>query len=254
MTPIHKQLTAISALAVLGVSAANASVIAGNATGGSEVLATFVNLAGDSITQDLGDQMAGIENGDSYTLSSAVLNFISSNGGAGNVSFGIMAGNMVTRTYLTASARPTFADDMQVANSAKSLWGSSLDLMIKNFNQDDATSAAVNNSYGVYPIGFGSPNYIDGGHDNWQSGDFQFSNLGLATDPLRLYTVTFAVANLGLQNFAAFKDGLAITLTGDTLQVGPVAAVPAPAAVWLLGTALLPLARRALRKSHTLPA
>ena len=254
MTPIHKQLTAISALAVLGVSAANASVIAGNAAGGSEALATFVNLAGDSITQDLGDQMAGIESGDSYTLSSAVLNFISSNGGASNVSFGIMAGDTLTRTYLTASASPTFADDVQVANSAKSLWSSSLTGLVQNLNDGDVSSTATNNSYGPFLVGSGSPNYIDGGHDNWQSGDFQFSNLGLATDPLRLYTVTFAVANLGLQNFAAFKDGLAVSLTGDTLRVGPVAAVPAPAAVWMLGTALLPLARRALRKSHTLPA
>jgi hypothetical protein len=250
------KLTALSALAVLGMSAANASVIAGNAAGGSEALATFVNLAGDSITQDLGEQMAGIEAGDAYTLSANVLGFISSAGGASNISFGIMAGNTLTRTYLHSSANPNAAlspedGGLQVANSAKSLWSSSLNGLVQNLNDGDATPAATNNTYGTFLAGLGSPNYIDGGHDNWQSGDFQFSNLSLGTDPLLLYTVTFAVSNLGLQNFAAFNDGLAVTLTGGTLQVGSVAAVPAPAGVWLLGTALLPLARRALRKART---
>ena len=105
---------------------------------------------------------------------------------------GIMAGNTITRTYLTASASPTFADDVQVANSAKSLWGSSLNGLVQNLNDGDATPAATNNTYGTFLAGLGSPNYIDGGHDNWQSGDFQFSNLSLGTDPLLLYTVTFA--------------------------------------------------------------
>ena len=240
MRSMTYKLTAISALAMLGVSAANASVIAGNATGGSEVLATFVNLAGDSITQDLGEQMAAMEAGDAYTLSANVLSFISSNGGAGNVSFGIMAGNTITRTYLTASASPTFADDVQVANSAKSLWGSSLNGLVQNLNDGDVSSTATNNTYGIFPVGSGSPNYIDGGHDNWQSGDFQFSNLAPGTDPLLLYTVTFGTQNIGLQNFTAFKHGLFATLdlTGGKLQIGPTSVVPGPAAVWLFGSAL----------------
>ena len=259
MNPIQNQLALLLALSLTG-AAAQASVIAPNQAGGSEAVATFVNLAGDSISQDLGDQMAGIQAGDSYALSASVLNFINSNGGPGGVSFGLIAGSSLTRTYLHSSASPTLAlpadeGGLQVANSAKSLWASSLDLMIQNFNQNDATSAAVNNSYGVYPIGFGSPNYIDGLHDNWLSGDFQFSNTGVAADPLLLYTTTFATSNLGLVNFTAFKDGLTarLDLSSGTVQIA-AAAVPAPAGVWLLGTALLPLARRALRKAHTQPA
>ena len=142
------------------------------------------------------------------------------------------------RSYLTASASTTFADDVQVAESAKSLWASSLNGFIQNLNQGDATSGTTNLTYGPFIAGSGSPNYLDGLHDNWQSGDFAFSNLAAGTDNLYLYAVQFTSANIGLRNFTPFKDGLFATLNlaSSQLQIGPV--VPVPAAVWLFGSAI----------------
>jgi hypothetical protein len=220
------------------MTGAQASIISGTAAGGSEAVLTFVNAAGDSISQDLGEQVAAINAGDNYSLSAAVLAFISTAGGAANVTYGIIAGNSTTRSYLTSSASATFADDVQVANSAKSLWASSLNGLIQNLNQGDATPTATNLTYGSFLTGSGSPNYLDGGHDNWQSGDFAFSNLGSGADPLLLYTTTFSTSNIGLVSFTTFKDGLFATLnlTSNQLQIGPV--VPVPAAVWLFGSAM----------------
>ena len=119
--------------------------------GGSEAVATFVNANGDSISLDLGEQVAAINAGDNYTLSAAVLSFISAAGGAANVTFGIIAGNSTARSYLTSSASTTFADDVQVAESAKSLWASSLNGLIQNLNQGDATPPATNLSLRSLP-------------------------------------------------------------------------------------------------------
>jgi len=235
MRALTKKLATVSALAILGTTGAQASILSGTAPGGSEALATFVNANGDSISLDLGEQVAGIAFGDTYALSTSVLNFISAAGGAANVTFGIIAGNTVGRSYLTASASTTFADDVQVAESAKSLWGSSLNGLIQNLNDGDLTPPATNLSYGPFLAGSGSPNYLDGLHDNWQSGDFAFSNLAAGTDPLYLYTVQFTSANIGLRNFTAFKDGLFATLD---LANSQVQIVPVPAAVWLFGSAL----------------
>lgn len=237
MRALTKKLATVSTLALLGVTGAHASIVTGNAAGGSEAILTFVNANGDSITQDLGEQVAAINAGDTYTLSSAVLSFIGAAGGLSNVTYGIIAGNTVARSYLTSSASATFADDVQVAESAKSLWASSLNSLIQNANTGDASGTAVNNTYGPFLTGSGSPNYLDGLHDNWQSGDFQFSNLAPGTDTLYLYAVQFTSATIGLRDFTAFKDGLFGTLTSSQLQIGP-AVVPVPAAAWLLGSAM----------------
>lgn len=245
MRGLTKKMAAMSTLAVLEMTGAQASIIAGTAAGGSEAVATFVNANGDSISLDLGEQMAAINAGDNYSLGAAVLSFISVAGGAANVTYGIIAGNSTSRNYLTSSASATFADDVQVANSAKSLWASSLNGFIQNLNQGDATPAATNLTYGSFLAGSGSPNYLDGLHDNWQSGDFSFSNLGGALDPLLLYTTTFSSSNIGLVPFTTFKGGLYATLdfTSNQLQI-----VPVPAAVWLFGSTigLLGIVRRRL--------
>lgn len=239
MRALTNKLATVSALAMLGVTGVQASILSGSAVGGSEAVLTFVNANGDSISQDLGEQMAAIFAGDNYSLSASVLSFISSAGGAANVTYGIIAGNSSTRTYLTSSASATFADDVQVANSAKSLWASSLNGFIQNLNQDDATPSSTNLTYGAFLAGSGSPNYLDGLHDNWQSGDFAFSNLGSAVDPLLLYTTTFGVSNIGLVPFTAFKDGLQATLnlSSNQLQIAS-SVVPVPAAIWLFGSAV----------------
>ncbi len=253
MNTHFKHLAAASALAMLGMTGAQASILSGTAAGGSEALATFVNANGDSISQDLGEQAAGINLGDAYTLGTSVLNFINAAGGAANVTFGIIFGETTARSYTTSSASATFADDVQVAESAKSLWASSLNGLIQNLNQGDATPPSTNLAYGPFTAGSGSPNYLDGLHDNWQSGDFQFSNLAPGTDTLYLYSVQFTAASIGLRNFTPFKDGLAakLDLANNQLQIAGAQVVPAPAAVWLLGTALVPLARRAWLKSRT---
>jgi hypothetical protein len=228
-------LATASTLALLGMTGAQASIISGSAAGGSEAVLTFVNGAGDSISQDLGEQAAAINAGDSYSLSAAVLGFISAAGGAANVTYGIIAGNTTTRTYLTTSASATFADDVSVGNNAKSLWAGVVNGLVQNLNQGDATPVTTNLAYGPFAAGSGSSNYLDGGYDTWQSGDFQFSNLGAAADPLYLYATTFGTANIGLVPFTAFKDGLfaTVNLTSNTLQI-----VPVPAAVWLFGSAM----------------
>jgi len=238
-----KQLVFATALALVGAGATQASVIGPSTAGGSEAVATFVNATGDSVSLDLGKQLGGIVAGDSFTLSATVTSFISAAGGAANVTFGIIAGELTPRIYLTSAASETFDQDVQLANSAKGLWSSSVNGLVQNLNQGDATPTSSNLSYGPFPAGSGSPNYIDGLHDNWQSGDFQFSNLVAGDSTAYLYKVTFSSANLG---FAPIESlGLPVNLGATALTV-----VPAPPAVWLLGTALVPLVRRAIRKSR----
>jgi hypothetical protein len=236
MRTLTKNLAVVSAIAMLGVSGAQASIIAGNAAGGSEAILSVVNATGDSISQDLGRQISGLT-GTSYNLGSSVLSFISAAGGLSNVTYGIIAGNTVTRQYLTTSAAADFADNVQVAESAKSLWAGSLNLLVQNLNQGDATPTSANLAYGPFLAGSGSPNYLDGLHDNWTSGDFQFSNLAPGTDLLYLYSVQFTASNLGLRSFTPVVDGIAsLNLTSGQLVIGTV--VPLPAAVWLFGSAI----------------
>jgi hypothetical protein len=244
--PLVKQLAALAAIALVGSGSAHASVILANAPGGSEAIASFVNANGDSVSLDLGKQLSALASGQTFALPTVVANFISAAGGAANVTFGILAGDTTTRTYLTSAQSATFNEDVQLANSAKGLWAGSVNLLITNLNLGDATPTSTNLGYGPFLAGTGSPNYLDGLHDNWTSGDFQFSNLAPGNADLYLYKVVFSTANLG---FAAITslDGLSVRINGNQLQVNG-AVVPAPAAVWLLGTALLPLARRAVKK------
>lgn len=239
MRALTKKLATVSTLAMFGVTGAQASILSGTAPGGSEAILTFANTYGDTMTQDLGAQVAAIEAGSNYTLSTAVLNFISAAGGAANVTYGIIAGNTIARNFLTSSASETFAEDRQVAESAKSLWASSLNGLIQNLNQEDATPSSSNLTYGPFLTGSGSPNYIDGLHDNWQSGDFQFSNMAAGTDTLYLYAVQFTSATIGLRSFTPFKDGLVGTLNLATSQLQIASSVvPVPAAIWLFGSAV----------------
>ncbi|MBN8279608.1 MAG: hypothetical protein J0M16_03270 [Gammaproteobacteria bacterium] len=242
-----KQLTALSALALLGTGAAQASVIGGGVAGGSEAVATFVNATGDSISLDLGKQLGAIVAGDSFALTTSITSFIAAAGGAGNVSYGILAGEISPRTYLTSAASETFDTDVQLANSAKGLWSSSVNGLVQNLNQGDSTPTTDNLAYGPFLAGSGSPNYIDGGHDNWQSGDFAFSNLVAGNATGYLYKVVFSSANLGFAPITSL--GLKFDLGASAIGVASTTVVPAPPAVWLLGTALVPFARRAWRQS-----
>jgi hypothetical protein len=233
-------VAAVSALAILGTTGAQASIIAGSAAGGSEAILSVVNAAGDSISQDLGEQAAAINAGDNYSLSASVLSFISAAGGAANVTYGMIAGTTGTRNYLTGSASSTFADDVIVGNGAKGLWAGTINGLVGDLNLGDGTPTSTNLTYGAFATGSGSPNYLDGLYDSWQSGDFQYLNLASGLDTLYLYTTTFAIANTGTVPFTAFKGGLFanLNLSTNQLEIGPAAVVPVPAAVWLFGSAL----------------
>lgn len=193
-----KHLAALAALSLLGATSGQASILGGDAAGGSEVILTLANSVGDSISQDLGTQAAGLAG--NFALSAPVLNFINT-AGASNVTFSIIAGSTTTRTYLTSSASATFAADSVVANGAKSLWASTINGLVGDLNFGDATPPATNLTYGPFAAGSGSPNFQDGVYDSWQSGDFQFSSLGSALDPLYLYTTTFLTSNTGTVPF-----------------------------------------------------
>ena len=234
MRALTKKLTAMSALAMLGVTGAQASIIAGNAAGGSEAILSFVNVAGDSISQDLGEQVAAITAGDNYSLSASVLNFISAAGGAANVTYGIVAGTTTTRNYLTSSGNATFVDDVTVANGVKSNWLGSLNNLVTNLNQGDATPTSTNLAYGPFPAGSGTSNYLDGGYNTWSSGDFALDNLTPGDTTLYLYKVVFASANLGSAAITSL-NGLSANLNLSTSQLQ---IVPVPAAVWLFGSAM----------------
>jgi hypothetical protein len=246
-----KELAALSTMLLLAATGAQASILAGNATGGSEAILSLVNAAGDSISQDLGEQVGAINAGDSYSLGASLLSFISAAGGAANVTFGIIAGNTTTREYLTSSGNATFVDDVQIGNAAKSNWGGSLGGLIINLNAGDTTPTSTNLAYGPFVAGSGGSNYVDGLYDTWTSGDFNLSNLTPGDTTLYLYNVAFAVSNLGFANISSLNGQFAnLNLTTNKLQIGPAAVVPVPAAVWLMGTALVPLARRAWSKSR----
>ena len=244
----YKQLAAVSAFALLGAGAAQASIVGAGVAGGSEAVATFVNANGDSISLDLGTQLAGIAAGNSFALTTSISNFITAAGGAANVTFGIIAGEVSNRTYLTSAASETFDADVQLANSAKGLWSSSANGLVQNLNVGDGTPTSSNLSYGPFLAGSGSPNYLDGLHDNWQSGDFAFSNLVAGNASGYLYKVIFSSANLGFAPISSL--GLKFDLGASAISVASTTVVPAPAAAWLLGTALVPLARRAYKKSR----
>lgn len=247
MTIHYKQLAAVSALALLGAGASQASIIGAGVGGGSEAIATFVNATGDSISLDLGTQLGSLAPG-SFALTTSITNFITAAGGAANVTFGIISGEVGIRTYLTSAASATFNQDVQLANSAKGLWSSSINGIVQNLNQGDATPTTTHLAYGPFLAGSGSPNYLDGLHDNWQSGDFAFSNLVAGNASGYLYKVIFSSANLGFAPITSL--GLKFDLGASAISVASTTVVPAPAAVWLLGSALVPLARRAYRKSR----
>jgi hypothetical protein len=239
MQSLAKKVAAMSALAMLGVTGAQASILAGNAAGGSEVILSFVNAAGDSISQDLGEQVAAINAGDTYNLDASVLSFISAAGGAASVTYGIVAGTTATRNYLTSSGNATFVADVTVANGVKSNWLGSINNLVTNLNQGDATPTSTNLAYGPFAAGSGTSNYLDGGYNNWSSGDFALDNLTAGNSTLYLYKVVFASANLGAAAITSLNGLFAnLNLSASQLQIGAVAVVPVPAAVWLLGSAL----------------
>lgn len=249
MTLALRRLAMASALA-LAATSADAAII--GASLGTEAIISFANANGDTISFDSGD--TSLAEGDSFALPAAVITFINNAGGAANVTFGIIRGNTTTRSYVTSSASAVFADGpdnggVQIANAVRNLWSGQLTQFVQDLNNAaPASPTSQNDTYGPFLTGTGSPNYLDGLFDNWGSGDFALSSLGAGSDPLYLYGVQFGTGNLGFASLTPL-GGVPLLATLNLAQGRiDVAAVPAPAAVWLLGTALLPIARRALRK------
>lgn len=251
---IRKHLLAAGLAMLFTVSSAQAALIAPGAAGGSEGIASFVNTAtGSTISFDIGEQVAGIAAGDFYALPAPVLSFINAAGGAGNVTFALILGNTVTRQYLTSSDNDTFAETAFIGNGARTAWAANLNELVDNLNLSGppGSPTAQNDTYGPFAAGVGSPNYLDGFHNNWGSNDSVLNNNGSGAGPLFLYRVAFSTANSGQASVTAFGGATPLLAR---LTLGPssgiqISAVPVPAGVWLLGTALLPLARRFARRT-----
>jgi hypothetical protein len=244
------QFIAAATLALAGPSVQAAIIPVAS---GTEAIITFVNANNDSIAFDTGD--LDLQAGDFYALPTAVVNFIGAAGGAGGVNFGLIRGNSTTRNYVTTSVSDVF-ETVEVANSFRNPFASAVGQYAQDLNASvPSTPNSANDVYGPFLTGTGSPNYIDAGYDTWQTGNFEFSNLGLGTQDLFLYAIQFALGASQL-GFATVTElgGANPLLARLNLAQGRVEiatageVVPAPAALWLLGTALFPVARRAFRK------
>jgi hypothetical protein len=241
------KLVAVSALAVLGTTA-QASIL--GASGGSELIVSFVNPGtGASISFDSG--VTALANGQSIVLPEAVLTFIGEAGGLGGVEYGIIGANTTTRRYLTSSSLATFAETAEIGNSQRlAAYAPAINQLIQNLNDQvlPNTAVDVNDTYGPFLPGEGV-NYLDGGYDTWRTGLFNLSNLGSASNPLYLYAIQFAsgASQLGFATVTALEDGAPLLATLDLTagQIG-ISVVPVPAAAWLFasGLGLLGLARR----------
>lgn len=232
------RLAVVSALGIFGMSGANASIVTATTAGGSEAVLTIVNTATNAtISQDLGEQLAAINSGDTYSLSAASQSFISGAGGLANVAFAVIAGATTTRTYLTSSADASL-DTLEIANSERNVWAGTLNNMLPTLNSGDASATSVNNTYGPFNTGV-TGNYVDGGWDLW-NGSYVV-NTGAGDADLFLWRVVFGTNNLqnaAITSFLANPADSYARLSATTLQIGPLSAVPVPAAVWLFGSGL----------------
>jgi hypothetical protein len=244
-----QQLMAATTLALAGASAQAAIIPVAS---GTEAIITFVNANNDSIAFDTGD--VDIQLGDFYSLPAAVVSFISTAGGASGVNFGLIRGNSTTRNYVTSSPNVAFTS-FELGNNFRNSFAAAVGQYALDLNASVPSSPTTqNDTYGPFLTGSGSPNYIDAGYDTWQTGNFELSNVGIGTEGLLLYAIQFSpgASQLGFATISELTSGGTPLIARLNLAQGRVeiAAVPVPAAVWLLGTALVPVARRAFRKAH----
>lgn len=230
-----KGIATASALIALSSTSALASVIGPANPGGSEVILSLVNIStNDSMSIDLGKTMGQLVVGDSFSLSAEAQGFIASAGGLSGIQYGLQAGdtsNFSTNTFLTSSTGDLGAK--AVANATKGTWSNSIIQLSGNLNAGDESGTEVNNTYGPFDDGVGSPNFMTGGHFNWQTGDADLNTLANGTEQTALfqYSLTGFVGTSFAQQVLA-----PVELSGDKLSI-----VPIPAAVWLFGSALMGL-------------
>jgi hypothetical protein len=235
------RVTALSVLALSGIATANASIVTPNTAGGSEAILSIVNnTTSDSISIDLGTQVSGLALGSTFNLDAAAQSFIAAAGGTAGVSYSLIAGSTTgtTLNFLTSSTNDLTTK--AIANATKGTWSNSITQLVGNLNAGDGTATSVNLTYGPFDDAIGSPNFLTGGHNLWQTGDAQLNNLALGTVQTNLYQYS-------LTGFSGTRTAAAILgpvqLTGTSFSV-----VPVPAAVWLMGSALLSLFGAARRR------
>jgi len=263
-----KNAALAAALALLGATSAQASILGVTASGGSEVVLTIVSTAdSSSISQDLGDQIGQLAIGDSFNLGGSVLSFINGAGGLGGIRFSLVAGSAANgtsaATYLHSSDNLSLGN---IANGVRGTWFSTLNAFTTgaqglNSSNSGDTNPDADAVYGPFASGTTGRNYLSGtGTDfmaDWGTagtcvGNDNVCNLVGGTLSAQLYAIGFGTSPTG---FAALPRLLNNGTNGGArayldLQAGQlkIAAnvVPVPAAVWLLGSAmgLLGLVRR----------
>lgn len=246
------RFAAIAAFASAIVPSAQASILSASGSGGSEIILTVVNATTSaSVSQDLGDQRAGLAGGDSFALSQPVLDLISGAGGLAGVTFAVIGGGAPNGTgagsYIHSSAANNF-QTTTIANSTKGTWLSNLGNLVSNLNGSNPgdTDSSVNAAYGPFASG-GSPNYTGGNHNRWGTAASNLNNLGAGNADLFVYTVNFGSGFTGNAAVAELVAGGAKAILNVAQGQLQIQAVPAPAAVWLLGSGVaLLVARRRL--------
>jgi hypothetical protein len=262
------RLAAAVALAVFG-GAAHASVLNLTASGGSEAVLTITNSSNAStISQDIGDQIGQLAIGDSFALDSSVLSFISGAGGLGGVKFALVAGQAASGSataaglYLTSSPNAAFSAP---SAGGKGTWFSTANNFYNQLNGTNPSDLDpnVDAAYGAFASG-ASGNFLSGsstGTDfmaDWgQSGTCPVTtqcDLVGGVLSAALYRVAFSTSVSAPAAVTKFLDnGLnggalaRLDLANGLLRIEAVnAAVPVPAAVWLMGSAvgLMGLVRR----------
>jgi hypothetical protein len=236
----HKNTPIAVAIALLGTTAAQASILAPTAAGGSEaVLWVIRNSDSSAVAQDLGLQIGQVNLATlPVNLDPLVSGFITASGGLSGVTYSVTAAAVTgsTGTYLTTllnSPPPTIKNG--VINGT---WKSAItNTSVGALNSGDATPTATNNAYGAFPA-TDLTNPTLSGFNLWGSST---DNTGPGDGDLYLnkyVTGTSPTGNAAVN--APFPD-LRARLTADQLQF-----VPVPAAAWLFGSAigLLGLARR----------
>jgi hypothetical protein len=235
-----KHTTIAAAIALLGTTAAQASILAPTAAGGSEaVLWVIRNSDSSAVAQDLGLQISQINLATTaVNLDSIVSGFISGSGGLSGVTYSVTAAAVTgsTGTYLTTllnSPPPTIKNG--VINGT---WKSAItNTSVGALNAGDGTPASTNNAYGPFPA-TDLTNPTLSGFNLWGSST---DNTGPGDGDLYLNKYVSGTAPTGNAAVNAPFADVRVRLTADQLQF-----VPLPAAVWLFGSAvgLLGLARR----------
>lgn len=235
-----KKMTTAAAIALLGTTAAQASITAPGSAGGSEaVLWVIRNSDSSAIAQDLGLKISQFvtPTTDLVNLDPLVANFISAAGGLSGVTYSVTAADIASRTYLTSLLSiPPPPLKNGVINGT---WNSAIsNSSVGALNAGDASPTSANNAYGPFDASdFTNP--ITSGFSLWGSST---DNTGPGTADLYIFTYVAGTAPTGdAAVYTPFGNGRVRLTANNQLQL-----VPVSAAAWLFASAvsLLGMARR----------